>query len=197
MIWLTGDYHFCHDREFVWKPRGFNSCEEMCEAIVQKHNEKVSKEDHIYILGDIMLGNNPEVGLSYLQRLNGFLHLVRGNHDSNKRWELYRLYSPATLSVVEQENALFLKYKKHTFFLSHYPTITANLEPEHLSQMVINIHSHTHQKTNFYKNAPFIYHCGLDSHNCEPVLLDDIIDEIHEQARLYNPGEIAMSFMQH
>ena len=35
MIWLTSDLHFFHNREFVYKPRGFNSVEEMNEKIIQ------------------------------------------------------------------------------------------------------------------------------------------------------------------
>ena len=52
MIWLCSDWHFCHDRGFVYEPRGFNSIEEMNETIVNKHNSIVLPEDDVYILGD-------------------------------------------------------------------------------------------------------------------------------------------------
>ena len=37
--------------------------------------------------------------------------------------------------------------------------------------------------TNFYNEIPFMYHVGMDSHNCTPVLLEDIINEITEKIK--------------
>ena len=33
-IFVTSDMHFGHDREFIWKARGFTSLQEMNEAYV-------------------------------------------------------------------------------------------------------------------------------------------------------------------
>ena len=59
-IFLTSDLHFGHDREFVWKVRGYNSVEEMNEAQVRKWNETVSENDSVYILGDFCWNNQQE-----------------------------------------------------------------------------------------------------------------------------------------
>ena len=45
-----------HDREFIWKARGFNSVDEMNEETIRRFNEVVNPEDTVYILGDIALG---------------------------------------------------------------------------------------------------------------------------------------------
>ena len=87
-IWLTSDFHFGHDREFVWKARGYSSVEEMNEIQIEKFNSLVQPDDIIYILGDLMLGNNDE-GIKCLKRLNGNKYFVRGNHDTNVRVNLY------------------------------------------------------------------------------------------------------------
>ena len=55
-IFLTSDMHFGHDREFIWKARGYSSIEEMNEDYVEKWNSVISDEDDVYILGDLMLG---------------------------------------------------------------------------------------------------------------------------------------------
>ena len=86
-------------------------------------------------------------------------------------------------NVVEQSNAIIFKYKKHHFYLSHYPTLTGNLEKESLTQMTLNLFGHTHQKTNFYMDMPYMYHCGIDSHDCKPVLLDNIIEEMYAKVK--------------
>lgn len=173
-IWLTSDWHFNHDREFIWEARGFDSVEQMNEWIVFHHNKLVQPDDHVYVLGDLILGDSV-AGINYIKRMNGQLHIVRGNHDTDRRWELYKELP----NVVDMQNAMYLKYKKYHFYLSHYPTLTGNLEKESLTQMTLNLYGHTHQISNFYMDMPYMYHVGVDSHDCKPVLLDDIIEEMH------------------
>lgn len=175
-IFLTSDLHINHDRAFIYAPRGFQSVQEMNEALVQRWNEVVGPDDEVYMLGDAMLGDS-ESALEYMRQLNGAIHIVLGNHDTDNREKLY--YSLP--NVVEVALAAKLKYKKHHFFMTHYPCMTGNLEKESLTQCTCNLYGHTHQKTNFYNDIPFMYHVGVDSHNCYPVLLDDIIKEMHEK----------------
>lgn len=42
MIYLTSDLHFGHDREFIWKVRGFSSIDEMNEVYVDKWNSLIT-----------------------------------------------------------------------------------------------------------------------------------------------------------
>jgi calcineurin-like phosphoesterase family protein len=176
MIYLTSDLHFNHDKEFLYVPRGFKNIEDMNNTIIQNFNSIISYDDDVYILGDLMLGgaDKHEEGLELISALNGKLHLVRGNHDTDKRWAAYK----SLPNVVEMENAIYLKYNGYHFYMSHFPTMTANLEKETLKQCTINLFGHTHQKTNFYNEIPFMYHVGVDSHNCMPVCLDDAIKEM-------------------
>ena len=178
-IFVTSDWHFGHDREFVWKPRGFNSVHEMNEALIERHNAIVQPDDDVYCLGDCMLGNN-EVGLKFIKQLKGNIHIIRGNHDTDVRMDLY----PICWNVVEVCEAKYLKYNKLHFFLCHYPTMTSNFEKDNnIKGHLINLYGHTHQTSNFYNDMPFCYHVGVDSHNCYPVLIDNIILEIKEKAK--------------
>ena len=180
MIYLTSDLHFNHDREFIYKPRGFNSVEEMNNTIITNFNGVVTSVDDVYILGDLMLGGPDKLGegLELISALNGKLHLVRGNHCTDKRWEAYKDLH----NVVEQQNAIYLKYKGFHFYMSHYPTFTANLEKESLKQCTINLYGHTHQQSNFYNDIPFMYHVGVDSHNNCPVSIDEAIRDMYKKA---------------
>lgn len=177
-IWVTSDWHFGHDREFIWKARGFASVDDMNEHIIAAYNAMVKPDEDVYVLGDLMLGNSTN-GIEYVKRMNGKLHIVRGNHDTDKRIIEYEKLP----NVVEIQNAIVFKYAKHHFYLSHYPTLTGNLEKESLTQMTLNLFGHTHQQTNFYMDMPFMYHAGVDSHKCAPVALDDIIREMHEKVK--------------
>ena len=180
-IWLTSDTHFCHDRGFVYEPRGFTNIGDMNEAIVDRWNAVVKPDDIVYHLGDVMLNDNDK-GMEYLKKLNGKIHLLRGNHDTNSR---ISLYAAAPNVVSTGEYATVIKYGKYSFYLSHYPTLTSNLEnTASLSQHVINLFGHTHQQGNFYNDIPFMYHVGMDSHNCTPVNIDQVIEDIKREVQV-------------
>lgn len=175
MIYLTSDLHIGHNKEFIYKARGFETIEQMNEEIVQRQNNEVNDYDEYFILGDATLGNFDDA-LPYLKALKGNIHLVRGNHDTDARLEKYK--SELGWNV---QDALYLKYNKIHFYLSHYPTLTGNLEKESIWQCLINLYGHTHQKNNFFYDLPYCYHVGVDSHDCKPVPIDLIIQQILEQ----------------
>lgn len=126
-----------------------------------------------------MLGQDYQNGLELIKSLNGQKVIIAGNHDTNKRRELYE--NELGLKVFD---ATTFSYNGYHFYLSHYPTFTSNLEKEHLKQCIINLYGHTHQKTNFYNDIPFMYHVSVDSHNNYPINIDsiikDIIDKVEE-----------------
>lgn len=178
-IWVTSDTHFGHDRVFVYQPRGFKNIYDHDKQIIKNWNQVVQPNDEVYHLGDVMLGNN-DYGISCIKQLKGNIHIIRGNHCTDTRMKLYS----ECWNVIEVCEAKYLKYKKIGFFLCHYPTITSNLEKDNnIKAHLVNLYGHTHQKTNFYNDIPFCYHVGVDSHDCTPVLLDDIIEEIKTKAK--------------
>ena len=155
----------------------------MNEAIIERHNSKVNPEDEVYICGDLCLGGCVE-GITarnqaLIERLNGRIHIVLGNHDTPARIEMYRMCK----NVVEVVYATMIHYRGYHFYLSHFPTLTANLEKESLKQCTINLFGHSHQKDNFYNDIPFMYHVGVDSHDCYPILLDDAIEEMKNKVK--------------
>lgn len=95
-IWITSDLHIGHDREFILKDRGFENVEQHDKALVENWNGLVAEDDVVYILGDvIMLKHNFQdgnfmYGLSILEKLNGKLIIIRGNHDSEGKIEKYK-----------------------------------------------------------------------------------------------------------
>ena len=179
MIYFTSDLHFGHDREFIWGPRGFKSSWEHDETVIKNWNALITEEDDVYILGDLMLGDNA-AGIKKLARLRGKLHIIWGNHDTEPRKQLYEKLH----NVVEVLGyAATIKYNGYTFYLSHFPTMTANLEAESLKRGILNLFGHTHQQINFYQDIPMMYHVGLDSHNCTPVSIDTIIEDMNEKVK--------------
>lgn len=176
-IFITSDIHFCHNKPFLYEPRDFTSIEEMNEAIVERWNEVVKPNDTVYNLGDFAM-NDVDAAIPYIKRLNGNIIWIAGNHDSSMKidkilgacWE-------RELSYIGYAD--MLKIHKFNFYLSHYPTLTSNMDDTGLQHRVISLHGHTHQKTNFlYPDNPFMYHVGVDSHNCYPVNIEEVITDI-------------------
>ena len=173
-IWLTSDTHFCHDKEFVWQARGFKNINEMNTEIIKRWNAVVAPEDIVYHLGDVML-NDTERGIYYLKQLKGNIYIAFGNHDTSGRIEEYK----KCWNIKDVQMGYRIKVPgKRTAILTHYPTVTGNMG----DLRTLNFFGHTHQEdNNFFLDYPNMYHVGLDSHNCTPVLLEDALEEIKQK----------------
>ena len=90
MIYFTSDLHIGHDKEFIWKERGFSSIEEHDKEILKRWNEKITSEDTVYILGDLALGQNENEWDNIFYNLNGDIFFIQGNHDTNRKICLYQ-----------------------------------------------------------------------------------------------------------
>ena len=177
MIYITSDFHFNHQKEFIYEPRGFHSPEEMNEVLLENYNNIIKPEDEVYILGDLMLGGAVfhRQGLELISSLNGHLHLVRGNHDTNLRWAAYGELD----NVVERENSIYLAYKKYHFYLSHYPSMTSNYsDGKSLKSRTLNLCGHSHTKDPWLHWMTGSYHCEVDANDNKPISIDEIIDNM-------------------
>ena len=177
MIYITSDFHFNHQKEFIYEPRGFSSPIEMNEVLLENFNSIVKPEDEVYILGDLMLGGAVfhRQGLELISSLNGHLHLVRGNHDTNLRWAAYTKLD----NVVECENSIYLDYKKYHFYLSHYPSMTSNYtDGKSLKSRTLNLCGHSHTKDPWLHWMTGSYHCEVDANDNKPISIDEIIDNM-------------------
>lgn len=115
--WFTSDTHFFHKNilNFCSATRPFESVEEMNEGLIQKWNENIKPHDEVYHLGDFSFGKK-ELTASVLERLNGQIHLVRGNHDSQFDSNLKDY-----LTSMNWYKAIPRKRFGHKMFLMHFP----------------------------------------------------------------------------
>ena len=191
-IWITSDTHFGHDREFMYGKRGFKNIIDHDEQIVKNWNEIIDIDDDVYLLGDCFLNDNIN-GINRMRQLNGKLHIMIGNHDTKVKIDHYsKLFNVVSIGYAD-----IIKYRKHSFYLSHYPTLTANHDDKPTFQHLINLcgHSHTTDKW-LHWDLGYCYHCELDAHNNRPISIEEIIKDIKEKrnanqwetsAGLYSP----------
>lgn len=177
-IFVISDYHFNHNKEFLYSKRGFSNVEEMNKALVSIHNCIVSPEDTVYILGDVCMGSMETLDSSkkLIESLNGHLHIIRGNHDTDMKVQMYLTCK----NVVEAEKwAEMLKYKKQSFYLSHFPSVVRNIDDDEPNKKsIINLFGHTHQDTLFYGENANMFHVGADGGAFTPWALDEILEYI-------------------
>lgn len=173
-IWFTSDLHFNHDKDFIWGARGYSSVDEMNRIQIEKFNSVVMPDDDVYILGDSMMGD-AVTSQKLFARLQGKIHIILGNHDTNARAEFYR----GLPQVVEVVYATVIKKSKKSFYLSHYPTMTTN--QGRLEGQAINISGHTHSTDKFENIEYGVYNVAVDAHDGYPVNIETIISDLHKK----------------
>lgn len=182
MIYVTSDLHLSHSKDFIYKPRGYETVEEMNKDLIRKYNSVVTDNDEVYILGDLCLGGADSLidNFKMLSQLNGNIHIILGNHCTSTRRKMYETLP----QVVSISYADMIQYHKYHFYLSHYPTLTANLDDgKPLRARTINLCGHSHATDPFADwEKGCIYHCEVDAHNGFPVSLDTIIEDMKQRA---------------
>ncbi len=170
MIYFSSDLHLNHSKNFIYKPRGFSSIEEMNNTIIKNFNEIITPEDDLYLLGDNFLGEL-EPGIELFKQIPGKIHLVWGNHDTDTR---KTALSECTNVVEICGFATVIHPSKWHLFCSHFPANTTNFDDykKTLRQRTLNLHGHTHSKEKF--NHFGSYNVAVDAHNCYPVSFETI-----------------------
>lgn len=164
-IWLISDTHLNHDKEFIWKARGFDSVWDMNNAIIERWNKVVKYDDVVYHLGDIIMGDLDN-GIKLIKQLNGKIRLAIGNHDISDRLKAFHnLYNFEDIQFGYR-----LKEGKKTFLLTHYPLLSGNFD----NSKTYSIHGHTHSPNPFCE-YDMMYNVNCDAHNCTPVTWEDML----------------------
>lgn len=80
-IYFSSDFHYNHQKDFLWKPRGFNSFEEH-DKFLENEVSKLTKNDLLIFLGDFSLNSPAEQTSKLLHKINARLFYIFGNHEA-------------------------------------------------------------------------------------------------------------------
>jgi len=164
MIWFTSDTHYGHNSIIRYCNRPFKDSTEMDETLIAYWNKVVKVNDTVYHLGDFAFKPAP----NYMQRLNGRVHLIRGNHDyRNKKYE----------SFFESVHDLYeLKINGLSIVLCHY---AMRVWPRsHYNSWHLYGHSHgglSHGELGVYGKSMDV---GVDCNNFTPISLDQVTEKM-------------------
>ncbi|MCI4665936.1 MAG: metallophosphoesterase family protein [Neomegalonema sp.] len=161
-VFFTADTHFGHGAIIKHGKRPFRSVEEMDAALIERWNARVGAEDRIYHLGDFCFKGS-KVAQSYLDKLQGEIILIRGNHDTENTAKLERFSAAHDLHS--------FSIKGQEIILCHYPL----LEWPGAYKGAIHLHGHTHGRV-----PPNRKRCdvGSDVWDFTPITLDEIRERL-------------------
>lgn len=123
MDFITSDTHFLHANSLNFEGCAlrkslYKTEEEMNEGIIRQWNKQARPNDTIFVLGDIACATDKKIAHNLpgiLERLNGHIILVRGNHDTPTTLKIMAEYGHTVLDYYEY------KMNKQLMCMSHYP----------------------------------------------------------------------------
>lgn len=163
-IYIIADLHLGHEK--IALARDFTSVKDHNETIITNWNRTVGKRDSVFVLGDVVFG---EQNFPLLGMLNGTKKLILGNHDKYPITRYTKYFSQVFGCV---------RYKE--CILSHIPVHESQFE-----RYKYNIHGHLHSKrvlaqdqSIFTEDVDERYICvSAEQTNLTPVLFSSLIKE--------------------
>jgi len=183
---ITSDTHLFHKTTLKWDMRKrFNSqygiapeeydkqilyedTKTMNRTIISNWNSVVGKDDLVYHLGDVSFGN-PRLTREALEKLNGKIILIKGNHD---KWKDLKKLADLFVEIVDYKEIKYhYEEKVWHIIMMHYPIASWNRG--HYGS--IHLHGHSHGG---YKGNGKVIDVGIDTElaNFYPILMEDAIE---------------------
>lgn len=181
-LFFTSDSHFNHLNIIKFCNRPFKDVEEMNEKLIENWNKVVPKDGIVFHLGDFALGGNWN---DIINRLNGKIHLIVGNHDNKS---MRQSYMDKFESV---EYQMLLKIGERYVYLNHYPFLcyggTYRKDDDAVWQLYGHVHSYPDNtgkdKDRLVYTFPFQYDVGVDNNNYFPISWKEIKEKIENNVR--------------
>lgn len=169
-IFFTSDQHFTDTRYNLFY-RPFSSQEEQNSVMINAWNSVVGVDDIVYHLGDFSTTLD---GIQYVHKLNGTIHLIKGNYDDPIPNEVLE----KNFASVQVEKIIEIDGRQ--ILLNHYP--------EKASKDMFNIVGHIHGLWKVQRN---MINVGCDAWHFKPVSEDEIKFAINAIEKFYDVNVFA------
>ena len=177
-VFFTSDTHFYHSNIINFCGRPFKNVEVMNETLIANWNSVVGPDDIVFPLGDSCPGGSAE-WTNILNRLNGKIYLIVGNHDiKNLRQGYYSLFEHIAMQM-------HIEVGKQKIYLNHCPFLCYGGAYRDTWQLFGHVHT---SKQNTGIDAPRLhmlfptqYDVGVDNNNFTPVSFEQVKRIIERQ----------------
>lgn len=168
-IFFTSDQHYFHEKIITSCNRPFVNAEIMNEELIKNHNDVVSKNDTVYMLGDVAHRYKDKDLNDVLNRLNGTFHLILGNHDRYN--DIVKTNRFSTIKDIS-----YLKIDNIKIMLCHYPIRSWNCK----KHGAWHLYGHEHGNISDYG---FSFDVGVDCWNYTPISWDKVREIMNGKAQ--------------
>ena len=177
-LFFTSDTHLGHFNICKYCHRPFQSKSEMDQTLIANWNSVVPEDGIVVHCGDFMLPheNNIKEYMKYLNKLNGRVLLLRGNHD------IIELLTSNEKLISVQDKAM-IEVDSIKIYAEHYPCAAFNGD--------YHIYGHVHTLSDgicYGMDAEALkamkrvtYDVGVDQNNYTPVSYWQLCDIIRKQ----------------
>lgn len=186
-LWFTSDTHWFHSNIIEYCSRGFFDVTEMDRQLITNWNSRVSPIDHVFHLGDFAFSSNIERITKLVNELHGHIHLIKGNHDDQNKFDREAIIS--LFDTVDDNVYLHVEDEEiehgQDIFLSHYPMFVWPKNQKGSWQLFGHIHSGPKSTgsdsyiTKLLK--PSQYDVGVDNNNMAPISYQELKTIITKQ----------------
>lgn len=179
-LFITSDLHFNHNREFVWKARGFSSVEEMNDKLISIINETVGPKGILLSLGDWCLNTDSTKYIDIWEKLKvGQIWMIAGNHN-NPHSKIYGYGSCIGETshrhdcppITRYGHYLTFRFSSKFFVCFHFPQLVWDGQSD--GSMHLCGHSHGDLQYSRPENLnQKVLDCGIDIHK-KPLSMKEV-----------------------
>lgn len=183
MIYYTSDLHLGNKNIIGYENRPYKTVDEMDADLIYKWNAKVGRDDHVYVLGDFCF-KGASRAIEYLELLNGYIHLIRGNHDhfmSQKSMEMWRWNSDKGEMTTLEGWYKHIEDNGREVVLCHFPIMYWDGMDDRGSY---HLYGHMHSRPNMQHPHKDAFNVGVDVNNYMPVALDELLERNRQHETL-------------
>lgn len=186
-IFFTSDTHFWHENIIKYTNRPFKTIEEMNDVLINNWNSVVSKDDIVFHLGDFCFCGSEKIK-ELMDKLNGKIYLVMGNHD----WKTIKDGQRSRFEGVYQQ--MSIRVDGQPIYLNHFPFLCfagAWRGEKATWQLFGHVHTSPYTKTGLdisrlVNLLPTQYDVGVDNNNFTPVSFEKTKEIITDQMMSLN-----------
>jgi len=179
-VWFTADTHFGHKNIIRYCQRPFVDVEEMNCTLIDNWNSVVSPDDLVFHLGDFSVGGAAE-WTSLLNKLNGEIILLLGNHDMNNVNQAF-MHRFQCVSM-----QMLISIGKQRIYLNHYPFLCYGGAYRNTWQLFGHVHTSPYRtgldSSRLDYLFPTQYDVGVDNNNYHPVSFEKVSEIIQQQIK--------------